>query len=281
MNTLLENETGRSMVEMLGVLAVIGVLSVAGIAAYSTAMNQHRANETVNTAMRAAVMLSAQRLANPSATLSTNGLDSAIAVGNDTDKLVLTLSNVDEKVRSRIEAMGFKNATIGSDENGALTFTFNNDLSERSGSSGSTSGGNTQQESAPEPVDPCNGHGTYNGTTCTCTDNYYGDTCENAPLECVHGSWDSTYHICDCTKTGYNGDRCQNEVIVTAENFSTACSASIRFKTYCYPDGIFCMMNLCDYDDWNEKYFWDTTQEPTCSDPMIAENCDWIGEKPI
>ena len=42
------NETGRSMVEMLGVLAVIGVLSVAGILGYKFAMNKYIANETVN-----------------------------------------------------------------------------------------------------------------------------------------------------------------------------------------------------------------------------------------
>ena len=39
------NETGRSMVEMLGVLAIIGVLSVAGIAGYTMAMRKYRANE--------------------------------------------------------------------------------------------------------------------------------------------------------------------------------------------------------------------------------------------
>ena len=38
-------ESGRSMVEMLGVLAVIGVLSVAGIAGYQYAMNKYRANQ--------------------------------------------------------------------------------------------------------------------------------------------------------------------------------------------------------------------------------------------
>ena len=40
-----KNETGRSMVEMLGVLAIIGVLSVAGIAGYTMAMRKYRANE--------------------------------------------------------------------------------------------------------------------------------------------------------------------------------------------------------------------------------------------
>ena len=47
---MMNNETGRSMVEMLGVLAIIGVLSVGGIAGYTMAMNKYRANEILNTA---------------------------------------------------------------------------------------------------------------------------------------------------------------------------------------------------------------------------------------
>ena len=42
------NETGRSMVEMLGVLAIIGVLSIGGIAGYTQAMRRYRANEILN-----------------------------------------------------------------------------------------------------------------------------------------------------------------------------------------------------------------------------------------
>ncbi len=41
-------ETGRSMVEILGVLAVIGVLSVSGIMGYRFAMDKYRANDIVN-----------------------------------------------------------------------------------------------------------------------------------------------------------------------------------------------------------------------------------------
>ena len=44
------NESGRSMVEMLGVLAIIGVLSIGGIAGYTLAMNRYRANEILNAA---------------------------------------------------------------------------------------------------------------------------------------------------------------------------------------------------------------------------------------
>ena len=49
------NETGRSMVEMLGVLAIIGVLSIGGIAGYTMAMNKYEANQIVNAVMHAAV----------------------------------------------------------------------------------------------------------------------------------------------------------------------------------------------------------------------------------
>ena len=48
MNTLKTNETGRSMIEMLGVLAIIGVLSVGGIAGYSKAMNKFKTNKVAD-----------------------------------------------------------------------------------------------------------------------------------------------------------------------------------------------------------------------------------------
>ena len=41
-------DTGRSMTEMLGTLAVIGVLSVVGITGYQYALNQYRANQVAN-----------------------------------------------------------------------------------------------------------------------------------------------------------------------------------------------------------------------------------------
>lgn len=50
------NESGRSMVEMLGVLAIIGVLSIGGIAGYTVAMNRYRANEILDTAAKLAVI---------------------------------------------------------------------------------------------------------------------------------------------------------------------------------------------------------------------------------
>ena len=41
-------QSGRSMIEMLGVLAIVGVLSVAGIAGYSKAMAKYKVNKLVD-----------------------------------------------------------------------------------------------------------------------------------------------------------------------------------------------------------------------------------------
>ena len=42
------NQSGRSMIEMLGVLAIVGVLSVGGIAGYSKAMTKFKINKTAD-----------------------------------------------------------------------------------------------------------------------------------------------------------------------------------------------------------------------------------------
>ena len=41
-------QRGRSMIEMLGVLAIVGVLSVAGIAGYSKAIAKYKVNKFVD-----------------------------------------------------------------------------------------------------------------------------------------------------------------------------------------------------------------------------------------
>ncbi len=48
MTMIKTNESGRSMIEMLGVLAIIGVLSVGGIAGYSKAMNKYKTNKVAD-----------------------------------------------------------------------------------------------------------------------------------------------------------------------------------------------------------------------------------------
>ena len=55
-----KQEQGRSMVEMLGTLAIIGVLSVGGIAGYTYSMNKYYANELLAGASARAVIVASQ-----------------------------------------------------------------------------------------------------------------------------------------------------------------------------------------------------------------------------
>ncbi len=72
------NESGRSMVEMLGVLAIIGVLSIGGIAGYSMAMNRYRANEALDAASKLAVVVFAGAQTYAATHGSTDGYSSSI-----------------------------------------------------------------------------------------------------------------------------------------------------------------------------------------------------------
>ena len=56
------SEHGRSMVEMLGALAIIGLLGVTGVLGYQHAMNIYRANETIREINQRAVIYSQQLL---------------------------------------------------------------------------------------------------------------------------------------------------------------------------------------------------------------------------
>ena len=58
------SETGRSMVEMLGVLAIIGILSITGIAGYRYALTKYKANETMDELNKRAVVYATQVLNN-------------------------------------------------------------------------------------------------------------------------------------------------------------------------------------------------------------------------
>ena len=56
------NETGRSMLEMIGVLAIIGVLSAGGIAGYRYGMDKYHATTTINEINRRSLVYSQQMM---------------------------------------------------------------------------------------------------------------------------------------------------------------------------------------------------------------------------
>ena len=123
MTMIKTNESGRSMMEMLGVLAIIGVLSVGGIAGYSKAMNKFKTNKVADNVS----MLVANIKTMYAQQSSFNGLtkSSAVSMGLVPDELVTTYPS-------------------GNDDNAVLNNSFNGTvLINASNSVGATAAANT------------------------------------------------------------------------------------------------------------------------------------------
>ena len=180
-------EQGRSMVEMLGVLAVVGVLSVGGIAGYTYAMNKHYANELLAGASERAVLVSAQILVGK--TPSLNEFNNTTAGGTfgtveefDDGGFGLKVSDVKDVVcQNVIKATADTSIFIAKDDNAEVL----NEMSESDcsgdnnafwfvyddlGGNGANSGDSSGESGTTEPVDPC---ANFEPTVCitACTNN--------------------------------------------------------------------------------------------------------------
>ena len=89
------NENGRSMVEMLGVLAIIGVLSVGGIYGYTTAMRKYKANEIVQAASMLVTVAKSMN-AGEGGTATITDISSTTTIGGtDVSGMTVTASSSD------------------------------------------------------------------------------------------------------------------------------------------------------------------------------------------
>ncbi len=96
-------ESGRSMVEMLGVLAIIGVLSVGGIAGYTLSMRRHRANGVADLVSKYALILYGQCQQS-----ILNGESSDVAdCGNRTNKILFANAGVGD-LPSGVKSISYK-----------------------------------------------------------------------------------------------------------------------------------------------------------------------------
>lgn len=127
-----ELQNGRSMIEMLGVLAIIGVLSIGGLAGYTMAMNRHRANTILDYVSRCVVIAQTSGdgstvKTGPCATIlgeDKPGLlseDGDVAASGNDIKVTLTPANT--KV-AEILAGRTSDAIKIENSNGAVTITF-------------------------------------------------------------------------------------------------------------------------------------------------------------
>ncbi|MBR5130705.1 MAG: hypothetical protein IKV03_05740 [Alphaproteobacteria bacterium] len=95
------NQLGRSMTEMLGVLAIIGVLSISAIAGYSYAMTQHKTNNLINELNILATTVSQQLLTGKNANLfelTNTSITVETFPPNPSNYFSLKVKNIDKSV---------------------------------------------------------------------------------------------------------------------------------------------------------------------------------------
>ena len=105
------SQKGRSMVEMLGVLAIVGVLSVGGVYGYGVAMKKHKANELLHRASMLASTVSAQIMSGKDPTTLDTFADSNLGkftLDYDSTKTTfdLKISELDGSVCSQLKKGG-------------------------------------------------------------------------------------------------------------------------------------------------------------------------------
>ena len=170
-----DSESGRSMVEMLGVLAIMGVLAIGGITGYRYAMDKYNANEILNEVRKRAVTASQQRILGRTIDLSEwnntiqgHPVTAADNYGGDTSFFALTVSGIEQGVCDLVikekipfaveekvgEVVVGEDTTCAEGDN-AVTFAFKNTLD----GEGATGGG--------EEPDPCENVTCPAGTSCS------------------------------------------------------------------------------------------------------------------
>ena len=268
------NESGRSMVEMLGVLAIIGVLSTVVMTGYTTALNKHKANQILNGASVRAMVASTQIQRGvetptlggfPDDTIGgatfENSVKNTAGTGDwnkETDKrFSLALTGVDEDICTQIKAMMGENGIIRDISQNCTTITYNNDLTattfitDNKNSSSCESAGGVWNESKK---------------SCVCPGRYTGSNCEIAPTSCPSGAtttedgkcekcvYDDMYAETRCTNcevweesicTTYNAActcynpktqniKCDSSVCITCNKNSTTPTPYIGSRQFCY-----------------------------------------------
>ncbi|MBE6446018.1 MAG: type II secretion system protein [Alphaproteobacteria bacterium] len=129
------SQKGRSMVEMLGVLAIIGVLSVGGVYGYGVAMKKHKANELLHQASMLATTISAQIQSKGQLPQNIEnfgdakyGTFSTPEKVND-EQFKMEITGMDSAVCEQMEKMSGGMVRQAECDGTTLTLTYNNNLS--------------------------------------------------------------------------------------------------------------------------------------------------------
>ncbi|MBQ7413395.1 MAG: hypothetical protein IJV07_03885 [Alphaproteobacteria bacterium] len=241
----MRNDSGRSMVEMLGVLAIVGLLSLGGVLGYRYALDKHRANELLHSVhmmvTTAHVQIGSGRQLDLTEFRTHNLMDYPfLAVQNNDRTFSLTVFDVPkgvcEKVMSaswslpkKITVNGVVNGRCDSDENNIL-FRFYDMLYVSAFSGGSTGGAEAGEKHGSDsgtkepscrseviPIHNCNG----TVTEC-CPDN--GNECAEPTNCCLSDSQCSDGYVC----VG-NTCNCPSKYFLNAAGQCVSCSDIYRY----------------------------------------------------
>ena len=194
-------EQGRSMVEMLGTLAIMGVLSVGAIAGFNYAMNKHRANELLDEARKRAYTVMTQTQLGLTRSLSEYSRYNTFAGGTFASEIVtenlsgqfgLKITGVLGRVCDRFKEVVSSNTIIRklfvnrikagtcTPADNTLLLVYNNDMG---------------------IIDPpaCHALGWENNQGhCTCRPGYSGDTCQisSCPTGQMYCGMNGTTPVC-------------------------------------------------------------------------------------
>ena len=186
------SQKGRSMVEMLGVLAIIGVLSVGGVYGYGVAMKKHKANELLHRASMLASTVSAQIMSGKDPTELDTFADSNLGkftLDYDSTKTTfdLKISELDGSVCSQLKEGGMVQKVECNEtaKTASITYYKNLATTEAEGEKSPTGGtGDTKPITCPEGSSTTGTGGStgikIDGVLCQCDNEsaVYTDKCE-------------------------------------------------------------------------------------------------------
>lgn len=215
----MKKQTGRSMIEMLAVLAIVGVLSIAALVGFTFAMNKHRANETIYDVMLRATnvpMMDEYYAGKPLGyeftfsglagdgtqgtyyamhTYKDGGSAYRVEVLDVTDHVceqILRMhpTDVDEIIVGTTSFTGDEDICVANTNK--MTFCFG--LSDGSGTCNPDSGSGSGSGSGNTPEDPCADKEC--GTGATCVDGTCVSCTDGSACNCASGTWNATANLC-------------------------------------------------------------------------------------
>ena len=273
-----KSQTGRSMVEMLGVLAIVGVLSVGGVYGYGVAMKKHKANELLHQASMLATTISAQAMSNdgilPSTITSFGNTNYGTFSTTATEALdgkgfSIEISNLDGSICNQLKKGGMiRNVTCDPNAKKAIITYYKNLATTEAEGKNSPTGGS--------------GSSSFNPSGATKDDD--GAECSGTrPGDCsvCLSTGESTAHWYDsdalCTEPGQTcvDGTCETSAAETPNFTSNMCKCLYSdFAQYDTCSGDEYAINCYSDADCVQYGTWDATQEKCVVETFCTNNSD-------